>query len=98
MLTDQTLMQKEISGFRGFLVFWFEAGPIWFWNQSFETLNKLESIFAVRLMFQHLTEPIFQDYSRAGRLIGFFVRLFRIGFGLLFYLANFILFAFLTFI
>ena len=41
------------------------------------------SIFAIRMMWQHITEPLYQDYTYAGRAIGFMIRSLRIILGLL---------------
>lgn len=98
MLSNQSIIQRELTGARGFLIFWYFRGPIWFWNRCWQTILNFEAIFAVRSMFQHLGEPIFQDYTRAGRILGFFIRLLRIAAGIFFYLATICLFSILAFI
>lgn len=98
MIANQTVLKKEILGIQGFFVFWFIKGPFWFWQRCLITLENFEGIFAVRLMLKHIAEPIFQDYSRAGRMIGVLIRLLRIVVGIIFYLAIILIFIFLAII
>lgn len=96
MLSNQPLLTKEIHQFKGFFIFWYYQGLLWFWHKAIEIIDNFEATFAVRLMFKHITEPIFQDYTRAGRILGILIRLLRIMVGLLFYLAIIILFSILA--
>ena len=85
MISSQPIIEKEIQGFIGFFKFWYIAGPVWFWQQNWQTVSNFESVFATRAMLQHISEPIFQDYTRAGRVIGVVVRILRTILGLVLY-------------
>ncbi len=98
MLSNQPLLTREIRSFKGFFIFWYYQGLLWFWRKAIEIISNFEATFAVRLMFKHITEPIFQDYTRAGRLLGILIRLLRIVVGLLFYLAIIIIFSIMAII
>ena len=96
MLSNQPLLTREIRNFKGFFIFRYVQGLSWFWHKAIEIISNFEATFAVRLMLKHITEPIFQDYTRAGRILGILIRLLRIVVGLLFYLAIIILFSVLA--
>lgn len=87
MISNQPTIEKEIQGFMGFFKFWYIAGPVWFWRQNWQMIGNFESVFATRAMLQHISEPIFQDYTRAGRVIGVVVRILRTILGLIFYVV-----------
>jgi hypothetical protein len=42
----------------------------------------VSSVFAIRIMWQHISEPMYQDYTWQGRVIGFAIRSLRILLGL----------------
>jgi len=43
----------------------------------------IASQFAISAMWQNISQPLYQDYTWSGRIIGFFIRLGRIALGLL---------------
>ncbi|MBU0647727.1 hypothetical protein KJ855_00950 [Patescibacteria group bacterium] len=43
----------------------------------------VSEMFAVQIMFKHITEPLYQDYTWQGRIIGFMVRSGRIILGVI---------------
>lgn len=51
--------------------------------------------FAIPMMIKHLWEPLYQDYTYSGRVIGFLIRSGRIVLGIFVQLMFIILFGFL---
>ena len=47
--------------------------------------SQVEGVVAVRDTIHNLNRPLFQDYSYQGRIVGFFLRLARIGAGIFVY-------------
>lgn len=43
--------------------------------------SMVSETFAIRIMLQHITEPLYQDFTRSGRVIGFLIRSGRIVIG-----------------
>lgn len=92
IISNQSIIEREIQGFNGFFKFWYIFGPVWFWQENWRVIGNFESVFATRAMLQHISEPIFQDYTRAGRIIGVLVRILRTVIGLVFYAGVIIVF------
>ena len=62
--------------------YWYLESAQRFYSSYVHTLGTFESQIAIRETAQHITEPLFQDYTIQGRAIGFCLRLVRIGIGL----------------
>lgn len=43
----------------------------------------ISSQFAIGVMWQNITQPLYQDYTYSGRIIGFLIRMARIIIGLI---------------
>lgn len=70
---------------RQFFRFWFIDSLSLAVGTFKRSLSILEGTIAVSETIRNLGKPLFQDYTWQGRLIGFFLRLFRIVFGLIAY-------------
>lgn len=63
----------------------------WYYRQqTISLINNLRDLFeliadkfAIPAMLAHISEPLYQDYTYAGRIIGFFIRSGRIILGLI---------------
>ncbi len=57
---------------------WYVGGFIWFARNTFNFLESLDRIFAVRITFRYWLKPLYQDYSIIGYILGFFLRTGRL--------------------
>lgn len=48
-----------------------------------DLFSTVSEMFAISIMAKHIFEPLYQDYTYAGRVIGFFIRSGRIVLGLI---------------
>ena len=67
------------------LRFWYLQSPRWIYDRLIAAIRGLDGQLAVADTWKNITKPIFQDYTRQGRIIGFFLRIFRILFSLVLY-------------
>jgi hypothetical protein len=69
-------MQTSKLNFLTFPIWWYTEGTgiilHWLKNHFQYTLRQTHLL----LFFRHLNEPLYQDYSRAGRALSFFLRIF----------------------
>lgn len=65
--------------------FWYLRSLPWAWGHYKSTLAGFEAQIAVQATWKNIGKPLFQDYTLQGKVIGFFLRLFRILGGLFFY-------------
>jgi hypothetical protein len=68
-----------------FLSYWYFTSPARYLFAVRRLLRTLEETIAIQETAQHIAEPLFQDYSRQGRIVGFFFRLGRILAGVFLY-------------
>jgi hypothetical protein len=68
------------------LRFWYFVSPAWFLKAAQGSVGSFDSVFALKATLLNITKPVFQDYTREGRIIGFFFRLGRILFASFLYL------------
>lgn len=71
-----------LTGQFGFVMWWAVMVPGRLWRAGDKWIKTAGEIFAVKEMVQHLGEPIFQDPTWQGRLIGIVIRLIRLVVGL----------------
>ncbi|MBU6389449.1 hypothetical protein KGQ71_02960 [Patescibacteria group bacterium] len=78
--------------------YWYLQSPGWFYSAFLRSIQEFENVLAVGDTFRNLGKPLFQDYTIQGRIIGFFLRMARIGLGgfifllvALVYIATFVL-------
>jgi len=76
------------------LRFWYLQSPRWIYERLVGAIRSLDGNLAVVSTWKNITKPIFQDYTRQGRIIGFFLRLGRIVFSLLLYFCVVIIYGF----
>ena len=76
-----------------FLRYWYIRGPEHIWRVFLSVIGGFENSLAVRDTARNLDKPLFQDYTRSGRAVGFLIRLARILIGLVIYLLIASLFA-----
>ena len=70
-----------------FLERWYLRRSAWFWAKVVDLLQLLDKRLAVLINFRMLFQPLYGDYSLAGRVLGPVFRLWRIVFGGILYLA-----------
>jgi len=78
----QGLVWRWLDTGRHFLVWLFVDIPLGIYHLWQQTALSFEGQLAVVVTTKNITRPLFQDYTREGRLIGFLMRLFRIVLGL----------------
>ena len=67
------------------LKLWYVSSPNSAWQFYLRIVGELEGSVGVRDMLRNIRQPLFQDYTWQGRLIGLIMRLARISFGLILY-------------
>ncbi|MFA6082522.1 MAG: hypothetical protein WC773_03890 [Patescibacteria group bacterium] len=72
-----------IVGPNSFISWWVFAVPKRLYLWGMRVVGMVGDTFAVKQMATHIGEPIFQDPTWQGRLIGIFIRFFRLIVGLL---------------
>ena len=78
----QSLLWRYLDIFRHFLVWLTYDGTLAIYHFWQSTAANFESQIAVITTFKNLGKPLFQDYTREGRLIGFILRIGRVIAGL----------------
>jgi hypothetical protein len=61
-----------------FLKRWYVDASKRFWARVIEESASIDRIFAIKIMFRTLTQPLYGDYTIIGRIIGPIFRLSRI--------------------
>ncbi len=69
---------QQLDLLRRFALFLIVDGPVKIFQLWRLTASNFESQLAVVTTLKNLGRPLFQDYSREGRLIGFFFRIGRV--------------------
>lgn len=72
--------------FLWFFNHWYRGGTHFFWTRTMGVLTGLDGTFAVVLTVRHLFEPLYQDRTFIGYVLGFIFRVLRVALGLLMYL------------
>ncbi|MGB9847945.1 MAG: hypothetical protein ACPLKV_01940 [Minisyncoccia bacterium] len=80
-----------------FLKDWYVNSFVGFWDFLLKNLEKLDKIFAVKITIRHWFEPLYQDRTIVGYILGFIFRTLRILLGSLIYLivVVFVMFCYL---
>lgn len=78
-----------------FFKYWYLQSFGRFWLAYLESINQFENTLAVKDTAVNLRKPLFQDYTTSGRVIGFLIRLVRIGAGLVLYTLISLIYLFL---
>lgn len=72
--------------FFGFFDHWYRGGTRFFWSRTAGVLSGLDGTFAVVLTVRHLFEPLYQDRTFIGYVLGFIFRVLRVALGISIYL------------
>ena len=78
---------RFLERFLAFLNHWYRGGTRFFWTRTTDVLIGLDGTFAVFLTVRHLFEPLYQDNTFIGYILGFIFRVLRTALGLLTYLV-----------
>lgn len=79
--TQQSSTWRQLDQARHFVLFLFVTVPLSIITGWRTTALSFESQIAVVSTLKNITKPLFQDYTREGRLIGILLRLARIVIG-----------------
>jgi len=69
----------------GFFDHWYRNGTRFFWKRFVDITVSLEGTFAVILTVRHLFEPLYQDKTIIGYILGFIFRTLRAAIGAITY-------------
>lgn len=61
-----------------FFYHWYVRGSRVFLHYGISLLERLDRYFAVKITLRHFFEPLYQDYSAMGRILGFIFRPLRV--------------------
>lgn len=78
----QSWWWRAADNIRHFLVWLIYDGTVAIWHSWQATAGSFESQLAVIITAKNITKPLYQDYTREGRLIGLIIRLGRIAVGI----------------
>ncbi|MBI1839193.1 MAG: hypothetical protein HYR95_02800 [Candidatus Colwellbacteria bacterium] len=81
------LTTRFVSGFLESVEHWYSGGFKFWIHRTILALEWLDRIFALRVNVKHLFEPLYQDKSFIGYVLGFVFRSFRVGIAAVVYLA-----------
>jgi|SRR3989338_2076416 len=70
-----------------FFMHWYVGGFGWFMHRALSALERLDQTFAIKVTLRNLFEPLYQDYSIVGRILGIVFRPARLLVGGLIYLC-----------
>lgn len=73
-----------------FFVHWYKDGFLFLWKKFRDILASLDYIFAVKITLRHWLEPLYQDRTIVGIVLGPIFRTFRILFGFYLYFLIFV--------
>jgi hypothetical protein len=83
------VLTAPLPWFNGYMLhllrLWYVQSAPWAVSRYVTTVRTLDGTFAVVDTFRNLGRPLYQDYTWQGRVIGVFLRLARIGFGIIMY-------------
>jgi hypothetical protein len=69
-----------------FLKHWYIDSFIFIWRKFLSVLERLDRVFAVKITMRHWLEPLYQDKTILGYILGFIFRTLRIFLGGFFYI------------
>ncbi len=80
MAADSSIfsLSSLMKGISDFFVFWYWKSSKDFWQREIRFIKGVERDIGIIINLKMIMEPIFSDYTFAGRLIGPFFRLFRV--------------------
>lgn len=80
MAADPSILSpfSLVKNVSDFFVFWYWKSSKDFWHRETRFIKGVERDIGILINLKMILEPIFSDYTFAGRLIGPFFRLFRV--------------------
>jgi hypothetical protein len=72
-----------------FLRHWYVGSFVFIWKKLLSALERLDRVFAVKITIRHWLEPLYQDKTIVGCVLGFIFRTLRVFFGGIFYVVIF---------
>lgn len=75
------LLHRFFYRLTDFFYHWYMDGSRFLFHAFISTLERLDRIFAVKITLRHFFEPLYQDYSVIGRIVGVVFRTLRISLG-----------------
>jgi len=75
-----------------FFKHWYKDGSKKFFHALIGFLEYLDRFFAIEITFKHIFEPLYQDKSLIGYVMGFLFRIIRIALALIVYLTVVLIF------
>ena len=72
-----------------FLRHWYVDSFVFIWKKLLGVLERLDRVFAVKITMRHWLEPLYQDKTIVGYVLGFIFRTLRVFFGGIFYVVIF---------
>ncbi len=79
---------RMVKGFCDFLFFWYITSSRDFWRREFSFLRSIENEMGILINLKLITQPIFGDYTTAGKIIGPILRTLRVVAGCFFVLLG----------
>jgi hypothetical protein len=89
------LLKQFVFRLGNFIRHWYLGVGFMWWGKLLKVLSNLDKTFAVRITLKHWSEPLYQDRTIMGYILGFIFRTFRVIVGSVVYLFIGILFAIL---
>ncbi|OGG42876.1 hypothetical protein A3G50_00590 [Candidatus Jorgensenbacteria bacterium RIFCSPLOWO2_12_FULL_42_11] len=62
-----------------FIRHWYKDGFFFFFRRLVDFLERLDRYFALRVTFHYLFQPLYQNYTFVGYVLGFIFRSIRVG-------------------
>lgn len=79
------LGHRALYRLRRFLADWYGGGFLFTWHLVRGLLADLDRTLAFRITIQNLFQPLYQDFTVLGYILGFIFRVLRVAIGLLLY-------------
>jgi hypothetical protein len=86
------LLHRFFYRLTDFFYHWFMGGSRNISHGFISALERMDKTFAAKITLRHFFEPLYQDYSVIGRILGVIFRTIRLALAAVFYLALAIIF------
>ncbi|MCR4328794.1 MAG: hypothetical protein NUV53_04805 [Patescibacteria group bacterium] len=87
------IVQRAFFRIADFFHHWYGDGSRVVFHNFISMLERLDRKFAVKVTLRYFFEPLYQDYSAVGRVLGVLFRTIRVSVGLAVYAATAIFYA-----
>lgn len=84
------LLRRFVFRIKVFLEHWYVKSARLYFNFIVNQLERIDRFFAWRITLRNLFQPLYGDYSVIGYVLGFVIRVIRLGFGGVAYLVIFV--------